>query len=115
VNKLLDNAVRYGAKDIRVITRRADGPRRPQGTGQGPGITSADPNALIKPFDREDPARGAQHGAGLGLSIVERIARIHGGDLHLRNRQGGGLEATVTLPAVWLPHEIGVEPSSKLN
>ena len=116
VSNLLDNAVRYGVRDIRVTTRRADGSVALKVLDRGPGIRSADPNALIKPFAREDPARGAQLGAGLGLSIVERIARIHGGDLHLRNRVGGGLEATVTLPAVWLPHGTGtgVEPSSKL-
>ena len=41
---------------------------------------------------------GVRLGAGLGLSIVDRIARMHGGGLDLANREGGGLKATVTLP-----------------
>jgi signal transduction histidine kinase len=64
----------------------------------GPGICSTDPNSLIKPFAREDIARGMQLGACLGLSIVDRIASAHGGGLALCNRTGGGLEVIVTLP-----------------
>jgi two-component system osmolarity sensor histidine kinase EnvZ len=34
----------------------------------------------------------------LGLSIVERIARLHGGSLRFHPREGGGLEVWVVLP-----------------
>lgn len=37
-------------------------------------------------------------GAGLGLTIAERIACLHGGALSLANREGGGLMVTVALP-----------------
>ena len=40
----------------------------------------------------------AEQGAGLGLAIVKRIASQHGGVVELRNREGGGLEARVSLP-----------------
>ena len=36
---------------------------------------------------------------GLGLPITRNIARAHGGDVTLQNRPGGGLRATLTLPA----------------
>ena len=38
-------------------------------------------------------------GAGLGLSIIKRVVDIHQGRLSLSNRPGGGLEASVLLPA----------------
>lgn len=41
--------------------------------------------ALAKPFARGDPRRP---GAGLGLAIVELIARSHGGSLHLGDDEG---------------------------
>ena len=37
-------------------------------------------------------------GTGLGLSLARNIARAHGGDLVLLNRDGGGLEARLNLP-----------------
>jgi two-component system osmolarity sensor histidine kinase EnvZ len=98
VTNLLDNAIRYGIRDVSIRTQRS-----PQGItltveDRGPGISSIDPQLLIKPFAREDLARSAQGGAGLGLSIVERIAKDHGGTLGIANRPGGGTMATVTLP-----------------
>jgi signal transduction histidine kinase len=38
-------------------------------------------------------------GAGLGLSIVEQLVSSNGGHIHLGPTDGGGLTATVTLPA----------------
>jgi two-component system osmolarity sensor histidine kinase EnvZ len=53
---------------------------------------------LKAPFTRGDVARSGAPGAGLGLAIAERIARLHSGLLYLFPREGGGLEARVTLP-----------------
>jgi two-component system osmolarity sensor histidine kinase EnvZ len=44
-----------------------------------------------------DDSRAGPGGAGLGLAIVERIARAHGGTLELLPRPGGGLIARITL------------------
>ena len=52
---------------------------------------------LKQPFTRRDEARGAEGGAGLGLAIVDRIARSHGGSLEFRPREGGGLVARMVL------------------
>lgn len=54
---------------------------------------------MIRPFVRNDSARGNQTGAGLGLTIADRIARMHGGELRLSNRDGGGLIAIVDIPS----------------
>ena len=47
---------------------------------------------------RVEAARTGAGGAGLGLTIVERIARAHGGRLELLPRDGGGLAARMVLP-----------------
>jgi len=96
VTNLLDNAARYTSGDIEVSTRLDDDHAELTVSDRGPGISMA-PSSLIKPFVREDAARGLQSGAGLGLTIVERITRSHGGQLSLRNREGGGLAVAVTL------------------
>ncbi|PRB14845.1 HAMP domain-containing sensor histidine kinase [Microbacterium sp. MYb62] len=56
---------------------------------------------LVEPFQRgAERTRGDDHaGAGLGLAIVDRITRAHGGALVLTPRAEGGLIVTV-----WLPH-----------
>jgi two-component system, OmpR family, osmolarity sensor histidine kinase EnvZ len=68
---------------------------------RGPGIAAADRERLRAPFVRGDSARTLNTpGSGLGLSIVERIAERHDGELALRDRVGGGLEARLVLPTV---------------
>jgi two-component system osmolarity sensor histidine kinase EnvZ len=99
VTNLVDNAARYGRGEIEVNTRHHDGIVTLSVLDQGPGIRSMDPNSLIKPFARENIARGTQLGAGLGLSIVDRIAKTHGGNLVLSNRPEAGLAVTVTIQA----------------
>jgi two-component system osmolarity sensor histidine kinase EnvZ len=99
VTNLVDNAARYGVAGIEVSTGFEADRAVFSVQDRGPGIQSAAPESLIKPFAREDVARGGvQLGAGLGLSIVDRIARVHGGRLRLANRADGGLQAVVTLP-----------------
>ena len=52
-----------------------------------------------------DRARSGK-GTGLGLAIVKRIAAQHGGNVELRNRSGGGIEARVRLPlGLMLPRD----------
>ncbi|MBP9713934.1 MAG: HAMP domain-containing protein [Sterolibacterium sp.] len=66
---------------------------------RGPGIPEHEVDRLKQPFTRLETARSNVHGAGLGLAIVDRIARNHGGCLQLRPREGGGLVARIVIPA----------------
>ena len=96
---LVDNALRYGEKDI-VVATRADGGRAVlEVRDRGPGIPPGEIDRLKQPFTRLEAARSGHGGSGLGLAIVDRIARMHGGTLDLLPREGGGLVARVTLPA----------------
>jgi signal transduction histidine kinase len=66
----------------------------------GPGVPEDELERVFDPFYRREPSRSRQTGgAGLGLAVVRSVARGHGGDVTLFNRQGGGLTALVQLPA----------------
>jgi len=100
---LFENARRYGRSTDTGIARVVVSYAR---TGpwviisvrdHGPGVDPKKLDQLTTPFFRGDAARTAATGAGLGLAIVERVARAHGGTLQLLPREGGGLIARLTL------------------
>jgi two-component system osmolarity sensor histidine kinase EnvZ len=98
VANLIDNALRHGAPPIEVATGQEDGALVLEVSDSGPGIPANEVERLKRPFTRGDPARSGAAGAGLGLAIVERIARLHAGKLDLLPKPGGGTIARVTLP-----------------
>jgi two-component system osmolarity sensor histidine kinase EnvZ len=98
IANLIDNALAYGAPPIDVVTR-ADGRSAVlEISDRGPGIAPDQVQRLKRPFTRGEPARTGGAGAGLGLAIVERIARLHGATFELVPREGGGTCARVTFP-----------------
>ena len=109
IENLLTNAARYGRNpdtgqlDLTVGVRR-DGMHAVLSIAdRGPGIAPEMVERLLRPFERGDTARSEARGAGLGLAIVERIARLHRGELRLRANQPHGLRAELRLPAQTLP------------
>ena len=98
---LLENALRYGERGIEVAASLVNDEHAAHVVisilDRGPGLNPDDLQRIFNPFFRGDQARGGQ-GAGLGLAIVQRIAALHGGNVELHNRAGGGLEARVCLP-----------------
>jgi two-component system, OmpR family, osmolarity sensor histidine kinase EnvZ len=65
---------------------------------RGPGIAREDTVRLTQPFTRRDAARSDSTRSGLGLAIVDRVAKLHGGELTLEPREGGGLVAKLVIP-----------------
>ena len=102
VGNLVSNALRYAGESapVEVATRKTDGHVVLEVLDRGPGIPPQETERLKLPFTRLEAARSGTSGAGLGLAIVERVARSHGGRLELLAREGGGLIARVTLPTV---------------
>jgi two-component system osmolarity sensor histidine kinase EnvZ len=101
VANLVDNAIAYGAPPVEATTRVADGRIVLDICDRGPGIAPDQVERLKQPFTRASAARtnaAGIAGAGLGLAIVDRIARMHGGTFDLLPRDGGGTIARVTLP-----------------
>jgi len=101
VANLIDNAIAYGAPPVEVTTRAADGRFVLDIADRGPGIAPGEVERLKQPFTRASAARthaSGVAGAGLGLAIVDRIARLHGGTFDLLPRDGGGTVARLTIP-----------------
>lgn len=104
ITNLVENALHHGrhtAENAGVVSLRTSCSERTASISvfdDGPGITVEDMPRLRQPFTRLDQSRSGAVGAGLGLAIVERIAHMHQGELHLLNRSSGGLQATVELP-----------------
>ena len=102
IANLLENAHRYAPGDISMeLTRtmvRGEEQLCFSVLDRGPGIPESMMQRARQPFARLNESRGLQPGAGLGLAIVERIARLHGGHLELEAREGGGLVASIVLP-----------------
>jgi two-component system osmolarity sensor histidine kinase EnvZ len=99
ISNLIDNALRHGAAPVEVRTHAEAGNIGLSVLDRGPGIPDSGLERMKQPFVRLDAARGGEGNSGLGLAIVERIARWHGGTFSLVNRPGGGLEAKVEWPA----------------
>jgi signal transduction histidine kinase len=98
VRNLVENAVKHGA--VARVTVSPGAPHAVIVDDDGPGIAEGDLDRVFDPFVRLDPSRSADTGGhGLGLTIARMVARSHGGDVRLANRPGGGLRATLTLPA----------------
>lgn len=93
---LLDNARRYGRPPLEVSLRQQDGCALLDVRDHGPGIPSAQREVLLKPFYRGAQDRG-QPGTGLGLPVVERAVRRHGGQMQLLDA-APGLRVELRLP-----------------
>lgn len=92
VRNLLDNAIRYSPRGSVVdVTLNA---RSFSVRDNGPGIA---PDALARVGERfYRPPGQDETGSGLGLSIVKRIATLHGMRVSLANSAEGGLDVTVS-------------------
>jgi two-component system osmolarity sensor histidine kinase EnvZ len=109
LNNLIGNALHHAGSGVEVAAYVSGDTSAPYVVlsvmDRGAGIDPSELEAIFNPFTRGDRARGGK-GTGLGLAIVKRIASMHGGNVELRNRSGGGLEARVRLPlGLMLPRD----------
>ncbi len=98
LGNLVSNAVKYTHEgEVEVRVEAPDGSRlavRVRDTG--PGIADEDRERVFEEFIRLEP--GAGRGAGIGLSIGRRIARLMDGDVTLESEPGKGSTFTLWLP-----------------
>lgn len=103
VQNLIDNGFKYGKPDGHVWVQLCR-------TGQeiqlcvkddGIGIEPEQQEKVWQRFYQADPSRSEKGGAGLGLSMVQKIAQAHGGFMSLESIVGLGSTFTLHLPA---PH-----------
>jgi len=99
LRNLIDNALQHAPKggtvEIDFVERGSDALLSV--LDRGPGIAGSEIERVRERFVRGSRAKGS--GSGLGLSIVELVISRVGGRLELMNRDGGGLAASLVLPA----------------
>lgn len=95
---LVDNAVKYTHSGGRVeVVVEAGPPARLEVADNGPGIPEDQRSRALERFVRLQPERSAP-GNGLGLSLVDAVARLHGARLELEDNRPG-LRVRLTFPA----------------
>jgi signal transduction histidine kinase len=100
LSNLIDNALKHGQSDVEVSVRPADG-----GIGvrlavrdHGPGIPSDEREHVLQRFYRLERSRSTP-GNGLGLSLVQAVAQLHGARLTL-GEASPGLSVGLAFPAM---------------
>ena len=103
LRNLLDNALRHSCRQGSVVLQIERMPDHRLAfcvLDEGPGMNAAELAHAAQRFWRRGSGNvNGEAGSGLGLSIVDAIARRYGGELRLTPRQGAGLEARLCLPA----------------
>jgi signal transduction histidine kinase len=96
LGNLLDNAAQWARRRVEVTLAEQGDRLLVTIDDDGPGIPAAERERVLQRGERldEQPA-----GAGLGLAIVDDLARLYGGRLALADSPLGGLRAALELPA----------------
>ncbi len=98
---LVNNALKYSQdrKYIGVKLYRQNGSVKLEVIDHGIGIPLNEQNKIFEKFYRVgDPLVHNTKGSGLGLSLVQHIAKAHGGDVAVDSAPGAGSKFTITLP-----------------
>ncbi|SBS35828.1 Osmolarity sensor protein EnvZ [Marinomonas aquimarina] len=98
LGNLIDNALYYGHSAEIILEDNRD-ELCIRICDQGPGIPDTKMDDVFQPYTQLPSSNGGRSGSvGLGLSIARNIARAHGGEVTLKNREQGGLEVRLWLP-----------------
>ncbi len=101
ITNLIDNARKASepGKTIELSGRKQEGRYRITVTDHGIGIPQEELKRITEAFFMVDKSRSrAQHGAGLGLAIGNKIAQLHGSELHFESQVGVGTTVWFDLP-----------------
>ena len=94
IRNIVDNAVKLSPPHS-TISVSVDAERKIVVEDRGPGVPDAQKELIFERFWRADGRRAP--GSGIGLALVRRIAFLHGGDVRVEDRPGGGARFVVTL------------------
>jgi two-component system OmpR family sensor kinase len=97
LGNLVENALRHGAGCVRVDARKVDGRVQLRVSDDGPGFPDSFVDRAFDRFSRADEAHSGA-GAGLGLAIVDAIARAHGGTAVTGNGSAQRTVVSLSLP-----------------
>ena len=99
---LIENAAKYSPPGVPIdVSAKRDGRWLVFVVGdRGPGIPPAERERIFEPYYRRAGVAPDTGGAGLGLSIARGIAEAQGGALDVVEREGGGSEFRLSVPAI---------------
>jgi two-component system, OmpR family, sensor kinase len=99
LDNVIANAIKFSAAQghVEVSVGHHLGQAEVRVRDHGPGVPAEELGLLFRPFFRGTNAAHA-NGHGLGLTIVQRVMQVHGGEVVARNGDGGGLEVTMRWP-----------------
>ena len=102
---LLSNAVRYTpmGSTVWVRVRPLDDDAEIIVEDDGPGVAAESGPELFEPFRQGEHAIAHSPGVGVGLSLVDKFAELHGGRDWVQERHGGGASFHVLLSGVCAP------------
>jgi len=115
VRNLLDNAIKFthvGTR-VRATVRQDERWASVCVEDGGRGIDESDRERIFDPFFRGTEARAESSGFGLGLPILRRVARVHGGDVTVEQSPLGGAMIALRLPR-WRPASRVEGPAEEL-
>ncbi|HEX4867929.1 MAG TPA: HAMP domain-containing sensor histidine kinase [Acidimicrobiales bacterium] len=99
LERVLDNARRYGRAPFRLHADQAGDRVRLVIASEGPELVPDDVHLAFELFYRGEAAVTSAPGFGLGLPVARALARQDGGELTIEPREGGGLDVCIDLPA----------------
>lgn len=100
VQNLIENAWKYGKPEGHVWVSISRGKEEAllEVKDDGIGIPPEEQEKVWQRFYQVDSARSREGGAGLGLALVQQIAKLHGGYMTLSSECGAGSTFTLHLP-----------------
>jgi signal transduction histidine kinase len=101
MTNVLDNAIKYSpiGSTITIRVERAADQGLLAIADEGPGIPAEHRDRIFDRFFRIDEARSrGRGGTGLGLAIAKWAVEVHGGQITVDERRGGGSEFRILLP-----------------
>ncbi len=112
LSNLIDNALKFTPNDGMIdvsVQSRSGGSVEISVADNGPGIDDAEKTKVVERFYRGDSSRGTP-GVGLGLSLAQAVAKLHGSTLELSDLNPG-LRVLITIPADSTP---AAQPASEV-
>jgi signal transduction histidine kinase len=99
LDNVIANAIKFSPPQgvVEVHVEQRHGQVELHVRDHGPGVPAEELDLLFRPFFRGTNAVHA-NGHGLGLTIVQRVVQVHGGEVAARNGDGDGLEIILRFP-----------------
>ena len=100
ITNLIENAIKAESKHVTVMSIRAmNDPFKISVVDDGLGIPADKVSRVKEAFYMVDKSRSrAEHGVGLGLTLCDRIMKLHGGTMDITSKEGEGTRVTLELP-----------------